>query len=100
MDKEASLPPCCAKKWAAYNGEKAKSNCCVEQIDLFKVRFDFKNDLDLSFDIICDEVNSSFYPEINSFVASQQYQSAFLYRPPPLQYSGRELLIEHQVFRI
>ena len=100
MDKEVSLPPCCAKKWAAYKGEKVKSNCCVEQTNLFKVRFDFKNDLDLSFDIICDDVSSNLLSKIKSFVASEEYQSAFLYRPPPLHYSGRELLIEHQVFRI
>jgi hypothetical protein len=100
MDKEAILPPCCAKKWAAYKGEKVKSNCCIEQTDLFKVRFDFKNDLDLSFDIIYSDVNSRLYSEINSFIASEKYQLAFLYRPPPLHYSGRELLVEHQVFRI
>ena len=100
MEQEASLPACCAKKWADYKGEKVKSNCCLEQIDHFKIRFDFKNDLDLSFDIICDDVNPRLYSEINSFVASEEYQSTYLYRPPPLHYSGRELLIEYQVFRI
>jgi hypothetical protein len=100
IESTAKLPPCCALKLAKDPKEKFQSNCCEEQTDLFKLRFDYKNDQSLHYDWF---VEASTCAPTAAFILYQTKEANIHgkhYRPPPLQLSGQELLIEHQVFRI
>lgn len=87
------IETCCA-----HDAEVAQSDCCSDQVDFFQVDFENFESSQLF----------SFVPEkhldIHAFdfdfaVASTEVSPKNYANPPPIR-SGREILIQNQVFRI
>lgn len=100
LKKVTELPPCCSKKIQKSDLEKADSDCCDEHTDVFKVKFESKNDYSLHLEKDCPGTtieNHSIAFSTGHTVES--LMDSWITRPPPRP-SGKKLRILHQNFRI
>jgi len=96
------LPSCCKKEAMQVSccaPEKDDDDCCSDEVDIYTVDFDYFQDSDLEIPCFIFEGMEDFfvfleYPEQTS------QSKVYCLRPPPDPPSGREILIQNQVFRI
>lgn len=96
------LPTCCQKEVAEVTcctPENEEDDCCSDEVAIYTVDFDFFQDSDLEIPcIILGEANDIFvFLENRVHITTS---SSYCLRPHPDPQSGREILIQHQVFRI
>lgn len=91
-DHEVELPPCCHK-------DKEKKDCCSDEEVIYKVDFQFFQDfnVDVPFFVVPDDVKFDVQ-DLTPLTAVNKSEAVT--RPPPDGKSGREILINNQVFRI
>lgn len=92
-DKHEEIETCCA-----HEAEALESDCCSDEINFFQVDFD-QYESSEAFSFIPVE-----FIEVQPFVlkmeiASSEVDFSNYANPPPIR-TGRQILIEHQVFRI
>ncbi len=92
-EEKETLPACCQ-----HEEKTIESDCCSDQVDFYQVDFE-------SFEVLSTQVfapissNNSF---LNIYVTPVQYVELQVsnYANPPPERSGRQILIQNQVFRI
>lgn len=95
-DQHEEIETCCAQETEVV--ETAESDCCSDEIDFFQVEFDqYENSDEFNFTPV-------EFVEVQPFtftveIASSQIAFPNYANPPPIK-TGRQILIEHQVFRI
>lgn len=93
---------CCHNESASedeHHDETADDHCCKEDVRSFKIASDFIQKAPSSLDWTC--IVPATTPTFWSYITptkTNKIRSGFISRPPPK--SGREILIDHQVFRI
>jgi hypothetical protein len=93
QEEQTELPPCCQKE--------KKKNCCHDEKTVVQLDEKYVQSQTLSvptFTFICPADNALF-----SFHASQTEDISVIQKwedPPPIRESGRDILIQHCVFRI
>ena len=95
---EELLPPCCRKEKGNACEVKLEDDCCSDQIDVYKIKLDFFSHCSVSApDLAFTEIvgDKWFQPEFTSTNCKPVHNT----HPPPIR-SGREILIQYQVFRI
>ena len=87
-----------AKSCCAVEQEENKKDCCNDQAEFFKIDLDFYNDPS-----ICIPPTSAIIIPTNfDFVLSETQQDYYTskYVNPPPNKTGKDILIQHQVFLI
>lgn len=97
---EEVLPPCCQKEQKKGCGdEQLESDCCNDQVDVYKINLDFFTDYKVTVpDMIFVENSTLFIFDNNASVIANYNPEHYIHPPPIL--SGRDILIRNQVFRI
>ncbi|MDG1347580.1 MAG: hypothetical protein P8P77_08175 [Crocinitomicaceae bacterium] len=92
-DEHEVFNACCSAEVQAEESE-----CCSDQIDFFQVEFEnFENSLLFSF--VPEKVLDIQSLDLDFTVASNLVTPSNYANPPPLR-TGRQILIQHQIFRI
>ena len=93
QEEQTDLPPCCQKE--------KKKNCCHDEKTVVQLDEKYVQSQTLSvprFTFICPD-----YTAVFSFHASQTKDISVVQKwedPPPIRKSGRDILIQHCVYRI
>ena len=99
-EEKSSLPPCCQSKFDGQPVQQLKEDCCENNVDVFKIKNTYNHQQD-NFENSFE--SSSSVLEVKSIRAyfhhSELKTPICNLRPPPLR-RGKEILIQHQVFRI
>lgn len=97
---EEVLPPCCQKEQKkACDDEQLESDCCNDQVDVYKINMDSFTDYKVTVpDLIFVDNGSLFISHNNASVIANYNPEHYIHPPPNL--SGRDILIRNQVFRI
>lgn len=97
---EEVLPACCQKEQEKGCGdEQINSDCCNDQIDVYKVNMDYFSDYKVSIPDLIFIDNAPLLAFYSPSEKVKQYNPEHYIHPPP-NLSGREILIRNQVFRI
>jgi hypothetical protein len=95
---EKPLPPCCQKAIKIDCGEALKENCCTDEVEVFKITFDY-----FSWEKIGPQIaecqNDQFYLVVNHELILTSEQQTIFYDPPPKP-SGIHLLHRICTYRI
>lgn len=96
---EENLPPCCQKVKTVAKSCVLKDDCCSDDVSVYQLHFPYysvyKQIVKLH-QIVVPIAFQSF--TVNNILFSKQDVKQII-NPPPIL-SGREILIQHQVFRI
>jgi hypothetical protein len=92
-DHQEDLPVCCQKE------KEKKDDCCSDEVDIYNVHFDYYQEYQVAipFFVLPEE---ALFISLNETSTSVSTKEKKILRPPPLDKSGREILIFNQVFRI
>ena len=95
---EKPLPSCCQKAIKTDCGEALKEDCCTDEVDVFKISFDY-----FSWEKITPQIaeceNDRFYVVVNSEMILTSDHRTIFYDPPPKP-SGIQLLHHICTYRI
>lgn len=99
---EPSTESCCEKerKIPSPSKQAISDNCCTDEVSYFKASLDYFS----SYKIQVHALNTFVIPVVyywnESFILPIQQASLQYEDPPPLLKSGREILLNKQVFRL
>jgi hypothetical protein len=98
-DEAIELPPCCRKACASQPLSTISEDCCSDEWKLFKVKLEYNPSVKAIKSLATPAVffETGFYLQ-NALVLLDKPISNCTH-PPPIR-CGRDILIEHQVFRI
>jgi hypothetical protein len=87
---EKLLPPCCQKNQKTDCGENLKEDCCTDEVDVFKITFDY-----FSWEKIAPQIaqcqNDQFFFASNCEILANPGHQTIFYDPPPKP-AGKKLL--------
>lgn len=95
---EEVLPPCCQKEKNTSCEVKVEDDCCSDEVDVYKISLDYFSQYELAapdLDLAQSVSIRWFQPEF----ISASFNPEHYIHPPPIR-TGREILIQNQVFRI
>jgi hypothetical protein len=96
------LPTCCQKEQKkAFSSKQAiKDDCCNDEVSYFKVSLDYYSTFNLKI-TAKNTLSLLSIPEFKRANSISTIQTSLHYEdPPPLLKSGREILLNKQVFRL
>lgn len=99
-ETEEVLPPCCQKaKASSCDQSVLEKDCCNDEVDVFKINLDYFSEYQVEVPNLFF-VENAFKFEIPQLDLALSCYNPEKYTHPPPKWSGRDILILHQVFRI
>lgn len=98
-DEAVELPPCCRKAYVPQPISSISEDCCSDDLKLFKIKLDYKSSNKAIKLFTIPEVHATTELIHLSDLVLLELQLSNHTHPPPIR-CGRDILVQHQVFRI